>query len=97
VTFPASSNGSLGTVSVFTSNNGGHSSDDIAEMALNKIMSVSENAPSFIRDQALAHRDELKEVLVFYMKKMARSERTTLWALLEKQGHCDMAEIVRRL
>ncbi len=97
MTFPASSNGSLGTVSVFTSSNGGHSSDDIAEMALNKIMSVSENAPSFIRDQALEHKDRLKEVLIFYMNKMAQSERTTLWALLKKQGHHDMAEIIRRL
>ena len=93
----ASSNSSLGDVFVFTSNDGGHSPDDVAEMALNKIMSVSEDAPSFIRDQALAHRDRLKKVLVFYMNKMAQSERTTLWALLEKQGHTDMAEIIRRL
>lgn len=93
----ASGNGSLGEVFVFTSNDGGHSPDDIAEMALNKVMSVSEDAPSFIRDQALAHRDRLKKVLVFYMNKMAQSERTTLWALLKKQGHHDMAEIIRRL
>ena len=93
----ASGNGSLGEVFVFTSNDGGHSPDDIAEMALNKIMSVSNDAPSFIRDQALAHRDRLKEVLIFYMNKMAQSERTTLWAVLEKQGHHDMAEIIRRL
>jgi len=93
----ASGNGSLGEVFVFTSNDGGHSPDDIAEMALNKVMSVSEDAPSFIRDQALAHRDRLKKVLVFYMNKMAQSERTTLVALLEKQGHADMAEIIRRL
>mgnify|MGYP000029313089 FL=1 len=93
----ASGNGSLGEVFVFTSNDGGHSPDDIAEMALNKVMSVSEDAPSFIRDQALAHRDRLKKVLVFYMNKMAQSERTTLGALLEKQGHADMAEIIRRL
>ena len=97
MTFPASSVGSLGAVSVFTSSNGGHLPEDVAEMALNKIMSVSENAPSFIRDQAMEHRDRLKEVLIFYMNKMAQSERTTLWALLEKQGHHDMAEIIRRL
>ena len=97
MTFPASSNSSLGTVSVFTSNNGGHSSDDIAEMALNKIMQVSDTAPPVIRDQAFAHRERLKEVLVFYMNKMAQSERTTIWALMNQQGHEDMAEIIRRL
>jgi len=31
------------------------------------------------------------------MNKMAQSERTTIWALLKKQGHDDLAEIIRRL
>ena len=87
----------MGTALVFTSNNGGHSPEQMAEMALNKIMAVSDTAPPVIRDQAFAHRERLKEVLVFYMHKMARSERTTLWALMKQQGHDDMAEIIRRL
>jgi hypothetical protein len=87
----------MGTALVFTSNNGGHSPEQMAEMALNKIMAVSDTAPPVIRDQAFAHRERLKEVLVFYMNKMARSERTTLWALMKQQGHDDMAEIIRRL
>ena len=87
----------IGTALVFTSNNGGHSPEQMAEMALNKIMAVSDTAPPVIRDQAFAHRERLKEVLVFYMNKMARSERTTLWALMKQQGHDDMAEIIRRL
>ena len=66
-------------------------------MALNKIMLVSEDAPPVIRDQAVAHRERLKEILIFYMKRMAQSERTTIWALMKKQGHDDLAEIIRRL
>jgi len=66
-------------------------------MALNKIMSVSENAPPVIRDQAMAHRDKLKEILIYYMKSMANSERTSIWALMKQQGHDDIAEIIRRL
>ena len=31
------------------------------------------------------------------MSKMAQSERTTIWALMKKQGHNDIAEIIRRL
>jgi len=64
---------------------------------LNKIMTVSDTAPPVIRDQAYAHRQRLKEVLVFYMNKMCQSERTTIWALMKQQGHDDMAEIIRRL
>ena len=69
----------------------------MAEMALNKIMLVSEDAPPVIREQALAYKDKLKEILIFYMNSMAKSERTTIWALMKKQGHSDIAEIIRRL
>ena len=91
------SSSEIGNVLVFTSDNGGHSPEDIAEMALNKIMLVSDTAPPVIRDQAYAHRQRLKEVLIYYMNKMCQSERTTLWALMKQQGHEDMAEIIRRL
>ena len=82
---------------VFTTTNRGHSPEEMAEMAMNKIMLVSKDAPPVIRDQALAHRENLKDVLIFYMNRMAQSERTTIWALLKKQGHEDLAEIIRRL
>jgi hypothetical protein len=87
----------VGNVGVFTSTNRGHSAEEMAEMALNKIMLVSEDAPPIIRDQAIAHRDKLKDVLIFYMKRMAQSERTTIWAQMKQQGHEDLAEIIRRL
>ena len=66
--------GEVGDALVFTSNNKGHSPEQMAEMALNKIMSVSDSAPPVIREQAYAHRQRLKEVLVFYMNKMCQSE-----------------------
>tara|TARA_R110002020_G_scaffold455535_1_gene671697 strand:+ start:57 stop:347 length:291 start_codon:yes stop_codon:yes gene_type:complete len=93
----AVSNSQLNDVLVFTTENRGHSPEEMAEMALNKIMLVSKDAPPVIRDQAMAHRDRLKEILIFYMNSMAQSERTTIWALLKNQGHDDFAEIIRRL
>ncbi len=93
----ASGGSELGNVMVYTSHDGGHSPEQIADMALNKIMSVSETAPPVIRDQAMAHRDKLKEILIYYMKSMANSERTSIWALMKQQGHGDIAEIIRRL
>ena len=87
----------LGNALVFTSNNGGHTPEQMAEMALNKIMIVSSSALPAIRDQAIEYREKLKEVLVFYMNKMAENERTTILALLNQQGQGDTAEIIRRL
>ena len=95
--FQANGQGDLGQVKVFTSNDGGHSPEQIADMAMNKIMVVSETAPSPIRDQAAAYRNSIRDIIVYYLKQMAKSERTTIWALLKKQGHADMAEIIRRL
>ena len=95
--FRANAQGDLGQVQVFTSNNRGHTPEQIAEMAMNKIMLVSETAPHPIRDQAAAYRNKVKDIIVYYLKQMAKSERTTIWALLKKQGHADMAEIIRRL
>ena len=95
--FAASGNSEIGDVAVFTSTNRGHSPEEMADMALNKIMLVSEDAPPVIRDQALAYKAKLKEILIFYMNRMAQSERTTIWALMQQQGHEDVAEIIRRL
>ena len=95
--FDASGNSEIGEVAVFTSTDRGHSPEEMADMALNKIMLVSEDAPPVIREQALAYKDRLKDILIFYMNRMAQSERTTIWALMKKQGHEDIAEIIRRL
>ena len=95
--FQANGLGDVGTVSVFTSTDGGHSPEQLAEMAMSKIIAINENAPPAIRDQALTYRNKIENVLIYYLKQMAQSERTTIWALLKKQGRTDMAEIIRRL
>jgi len=95
--FQANGQGNLGQVQVFTSNNSGHSPEQLADMAMNKIMAINEKAPPPIKDQAVAYRNNIRDVIVYYLKQMAKSERTTIWALLKKQGHADMAEIIRRL
>jgi len=93
----ANGEGDVGKVSVFTSVDRGHTPEQIADMALNRIMQVNESAPSVIKEQALAYKDRLREILIYYMNSMAKSERTTIWALMKKQGHDDIAEIIRRL
>jgi hypothetical protein len=95
--FQANGQGDVGQVQVFTSNNTGHSPEQIADMAMNKIMVINEKAPPPIKDQAVAYRNNIRDIIVYYLKQMAKSERTTIWALLKKQGHADMAEIIRRL
>jgi len=87
----------IGAAFVFTSENQGHSPEQLAEMALLKIMVVAEDAPPVIKEQAFAYQDALRKILVHYMKQMAASERTTIWALMRNQGFEEMAEVIRRL
>ena len=95
--FEANGEGDLGSVKVFTSSNGGHSPETMADMAMNKSMVINEKAPPPIRDQAVAYRNNVRNVILYYLTEMAKTERTTIWALLRQQGHDDMAEIIRRL
>tara|TARA_R100000426_G_scaffold50154_2_gene36827 strand:- start:935 stop:1090 length:156 start_codon:yes stop_codon:yes gene_type:complete len=50
-----------------------------------------------IAQQAEAFKESVSNVILFYMKEAIKSDRTTLIAQLEQQGHQDMAEILRRL
>jgi len=54
---------------VYTSNNGPLSSEQLAEMAVNDILSVSENAPQPVRDQANIFREQMKTVIAGYIAR----------------------------
>ena len=75
----------------------GFTVEEIAEDLLNKLLFISSEAHPAIRDQAMAYKDRIRPAIIHYMKQAVRSDRTTLAAQLGKQGHNDMAEIIRRL
>jgi|TARA_R110000751_G_scaffold43532_1_gene100364 hypothetical protein len=87
----------VGNVQVFTSNDRGHSPEEIAEMAVQRIFYISQEADPHIRDQVMAYREKIKGVIAEYMKKAIASDRTTLWNVLKKEGFHEEADIIRRL
>lgn len=89
--------GSVGTFMVKTTNERGFTPEEITEDLLTKLIFISTESHPAIRDQAIAFRDQIRPVIVHYMKQAVRSDRTTLAAQLSKQGHHDMAAILRRL
>jgi hypothetical protein len=89
------SNIELSDVIIQTTSGRGFTPEEIAERAINKIMSVSETAPQFIKDQAIAYRADIKGVLVHYMKEAIRSDRTTLINKFTEAGHPELVEILR--
>lgn len=82
---------------VFTSSNGGLSTDSVAEMCVNKLISVSDTAPPEIALQAKAYRQQMLEVVAHYVKIAVREDRATVAAKIEGSGHSDLAQQIRRL
>ena len=54
---------------VYTSSNGPLSPEQLAEMAVNDIISVSDDAPQPIRDQAHIFREQMLTVISKYMRR----------------------------
>lgn len=86
--------GEIGTLLVQTSEGRGFTPEEVAERALDKIMYVGENAPPVIKDQALAFRDQLRGVLVYYMHEAVKSDRTTLALKLKQAGHPELVQLL---
>jgi len=87
----------LGDLGVKTQNYRGHSIEEVAEMATDKLISVSNTAPEPIRVQAHAFRERCKKVIAYYMQEAVSNHTCTVCNELEKQGHKDLANIIRRL
>ena len=84
-------------VEVLTTENRGFTVEEIADRCLKKIIAVSDSAPPEIRDQAVAFKEAIRPLLIFYMKEVVNSDRTTVYNIIREAGHPEVAEFVRRL
>ena len=95
--FDISSSVSVGNIEVLTTDNKGHSIEDVAQMAANRILYIADEAPPPIRDQAQAFKDTLKQTLVYYMRQAVEQDRATICAKLRQNGYSDLADNLRSL
>ena len=84
-------------VNVVTTQNRGFTPEEVAHRCTEKIISVSENSPPAIRDQAIAFKTNMERVIAFYMREAIRSDRTSVYNALINSGHPELAEMIRRL
>lgn len=80
-----------------TSSNGGHSPEQIAELCVNRLISVADTAPPEIAMQAKAFKNQMLAVVLQYVKMAAREDRESVIAKLERVGAADVAQQIRRL
>jgi hypothetical protein len=87
----------VGDAGVKTTQNQGLPVEYWAGRCVDRIIKVSEDSDSILRDQAIVFRENIRQEIQTHMEQAIRSYRTTLYNLFVKQGHKDMAEILRRL
>ena len=93
----AQGNTEVGRFMVYTTDNRGHTPEELADMALEHLITVSNTAPAQIRIQANEYRSKIHVLLVQYMKKAVEQDRLTVCHQLEQSGQTDVATIIRSL
>ena len=83
-----------GVVTVHTTQDRGFTPEEIAERALDKIIYVGGNSHPAIREQAEAFKDNIRQVIVFYMKEAIKSDRTNLAIRLRNAGHPELVKLL---
>ena len=89
--------GAIGGVNIITSENGGLSNDQIADMAANKIIYISDDAPEPIRLQAEAFKDRVRNLVQYYVELARKEERATICAKVREAGQHELAKAIGRL
>ena len=87
----------VGSVNVSTSENGGLSDEQIAQIVLDKICIVSNTAPEPIRQQAFAYKENIRKILLDYVALAKKEERASIVNIIETNAGQDMANLIRRL
>ena len=81
-------------IKVATKDFGGFTPAEVAERALDKIIQVGDQSHPLVREQAIAFRNHIREVLVFYMNEVVKFDRVTLAHKLREAGHPELIKLL---
>ena len=84
----------VGMVKVGTMSGRGFTPEEIAEQALDKIISIGNNSHPVIQAQAEAFRTEIRGVLVNYLRQAVASHNTTLTNRFRDAGHPELVKLL---
>lgn len=92
--FSIKTGGFVGEIKATMVSGRGFTPEEIAEQALNKIISVGGNCHPVIRDQAEAYREQIRVLLIHYMHQAVRSNHTTLANRFRAAGHPELIKLL---
>lgn len=87
----------VGDVKTFTTSGRGLNVEELADMALRKLIHIADTAPPELREQAHQFKERIRDVLIRYMRQAITSDRTTLYNDLKRAGFPEVAEIVIKI
>jgi hypothetical protein len=87
-------NALLGEIRAISVSGRGFTPEEVAEMALEKIVYIGENSHPVIRDQAEAFKTQIRSVLIRYMRQAVESHNTTLANRFREAGHADLLKLL---
>lgn len=87
-------NSVFGDFKIYTTDNRGFTPEELAERALDKIIFVGKDANPLLKEQALAFKENIRSVLVHYLKQAVQSDRTTVANKLREAGHPELVKFL---
>jgi hypothetical protein len=88
--------GSLLSPIVKTSDYGGLSMEDLADLCADRILHIADSAPPELREQAKYFKESLRKTMLDYLKRAQQSERARCIQICAQGGHQAAADILRR-
>lgn len=87
----------LGSPLVIATSGRGHSPEELAELATNRIIQVGQNSHPLVVEQAKAFREQIREILTGYFYKAQSEERATIKIKISENGFADLANVLDKL
>lgn len=87
----------IGNLTVVTSNDGGHTPAQWANMARRRIIFVGNKSHRVLRQQALEFGDRIEMIILHFIKKAVEADRRRVEIALRKAGQNEAANIVKEL
>lgn len=92
----ASGGALLGEIKAMGVSGRGFTPEELAENALDRIISISSTADPVIRQQAEAFRQHIRAVLVSYGNQCVKSNHTTIANRLRDAGYSELTQLLEK-
>jgi hypothetical protein len=94
--FQVSGGALLGDIKAMGVSGRGFTPEELADNALDRIISISSSADPVIRQQAEAYREHIRMVLISYGRQCVKSNHTTISNRLRDAGHPELTQLLEK-